>query len=424
MENSLAVAEYSEANLPLLKEQGIAYPHVFLLPPAGDTNTLLQSKDAFRELKRLVYGDFWSSSRRFAFLEIIKQRQDWTFVNNIFGQQLWELLARHEVVVNYHYFDRSILEVFRVLESLSCGCRVITEASDYIDLDPSVMRFVEQIEATSPESFAVQCESLTKPFTALELEELRGVLRETEARFEFALKRMLFALNILGSSAPSDHQMVIDFSKPICISLPETFERREMARDSLPEDFSFFPGLRHKIGWKGCGLSYKFLAQAALNAGVETVTICEDDVLLPNAWGETYTSILRYLDQREEPWDVYVGLIADLNPSARVLRIDEFDGLRFVTLNTMTSTVFNIYHRRLLTDIAKWDPEAGQASSNTIDRFLENKGQITVVTSPDIVFGHREQAVSTLWGFDNNTYEPLISASRARLLKLIDEFNR
>lgn len=423
LENSLAVADYSEANLPLLRQRGIAYPHVFVIPPAGDLSLLDHyGKASGRRKKRIIYGDFWSSSRRMSLLDSIRSRTGWTFLNNNFGDQLWDELSNHQAVVNYHYFDEAILESIRVLESLSCGCRVISEASRHNELDPGVMRFVREIETGSATDFVSEAERMTTPFTEDEIKELRSVLLETEKRFDFALKRMLLALDLVPNSVLDVSGFPKDFSKPICLSLPETFERRHLAKSSLPQDFTFFDGLRHKEGWKGCGLSYQHLAQAAINAEIESVTICEDDVLLPSEFDSAYSTILDYLSHRSDSWDVYAGLIADLNPKARVIQIEEWRGVRFVTLDTMTSTVFNIYNRGVLKEMANWNPDAGPAATNTIDRFLESRSRIRVVTSPDIVFGHRADSESTLWGFGNETYNPMISASRSRLLQLVVDF--
>ena len=42
--------------------------------------------------------------------------------------------------------------------------------------------------------------------------------------------------------------------------------------------FTFFPGLKHKLGWVGCGMSYKFILKKAAEQGLERILVCEDDV--------------------------------------------------------------------------------------------------------------------------------------------------
>ncbi|MBC8674081.1 glycosyltransferase family 25 protein [Aeromonas hydrophila] len=44
----------------------------------------------------------------------------------------------------------------------------------------------------------------------------------------------------------------------------------------------YVPGLRHRLGWVGCGLSYKFLINRAKDLNFQQITICEDDVSLPD----------------------------------------------------------------------------------------------------------------------------------------------
>ena len=43
--------------------------------------------------------------------------------------EMWQLLARAEVVINIHYYFNAPLEQFRICEALSFGCHVVSEHS-------------------------------------------------------------------------------------------------------------------------------------------------------------------------------------------------------------------------------------------------------------------------------------------------------
>ena len=121
-----------------------------------------------------------------------------------------------------------------------------------------------------------------------------------------------------------------------------------------------------------------------------------------------------YLARREGQWDIFSGVIANLHEEARVLNVETYRGLEFVTIDKMTSTVFNIYSRRALEYIAAWNPMFEDAQVNTIDRYLEHAGLRIVLTDPFMV-GHREEMHSTLWGFQNTQYRDMIAESQRQL---------
>lgn len=45
-------------------------------------------------------------------------------VENTLHQQMWDILKRTKVVINIHYYDNSPLELYRLHESISHGCKV------------------------------------------------------------------------------------------------------------------------------------------------------------------------------------------------------------------------------------------------------------------------------------------------------------
>jgi flavin-binding protein dodecin len=161
--------------------------------------------------------------------------------------------------------------------------------------------------------------------------------------------------------------------------------------------------------------------------GKARISVMEDDVLLPPEHLQTRAKILHYLDRREstgKPWDIFVGVIAQLREDTIVSAVERFEGLTFVTINRMTSMVYNIYNQKAMKLIGTWDETNTDAIANTIDRFLESQSELVVLTTLEPLFGHREDAHSTLWGFKNTQYTDMISETRIKLRTLVDEFER
>lgn len=204
----------------------------------------------------------------------------------------------------------------------------------------------------------------------------------------------------------------------VALSLPETTERRQSFNiETRTPDMSVFDGIRRKPGWIGCGMSYKFLCQSALRQGVRQFSILEDDALLSPGHTRTMKVVREFLNAHEGEWDIFSGVIANLHEDTRVLNVKKFNGLEFITINKMTSTVFNIYSEKAMRKIIEWEQSNEDATTNTIDRYLEHANLRILTTDPFIV-GHREELHSTLWGFQNTQYRDMIAESERKLSEL------
>jgi len=226
----------------------------------------------------------------------------------------------------------------------------------------------------------------------------------------------LVSMGLLPSSYVSQMTLPLPKNERVfALSMPETIGRRKLFLDVKPKECIIFDGIRRKPGWVGCGLSYAALAGHAKVNKMTTMTVMEDDVILPNDFESKLDSIKRFLASKAGGWDVFSGVIAALNPDVEVLAVEEFEGQRFVTINKMTSTVFNIYADSAIDMFTKWNPDNLDAEKNTIDRFLENQKIIKVIATIPFLVGHREEVHSTLWGFQNTTYVEMIANSQALL---------
>lgn len=252
------------------------------------------------------------------------------------------------------------------------------------------------------------------PFEEFESDISRG------QRFTFMFDRFLVAQGFLPVSWIKKMELPIPASNAhIGLSLPETIERRKIFKTSIPDGYYIFDGIRRQPGWVGCGLSYLALAHHAIKHGNKLLSVMEDDVVLPTDFSSKIIIVQEFLDARDGQWDVFSGVIAALHPQAKILSVEIYQGVTFVTINRMTSTVFNIYSKKTLHILASWDPEDSDAETNTIDRYLESQDDLRVIVTLPFLVGHREEVDSTLWGGSNRLYSDLIKSSEQALINKV-----
>lgn len=423
LKNSLAVFDYSRRNLSFLESQDCGYPIAYHVPIGGlkmyepDAE---ETCDDEKTIDVLFYGDD-KNPRRQRILKSLSRDFNLHIANDVFGEKLHRLVRSARVVLNIHYYENSLLETTRIYECISLGVPVVSEMA--IDQEEhgaleGAVQFAEtgNVEAIAAALRRALAEENARP-------KLMSAISISQNHSYFMFMRALLALNVIsfpqfvatdiGNNSLGDR---------VALSLPETTKRRALFEESVPPQTVVFDGLRALPGWKGCGLSYKYLAMKALSHGIQRLTICEDDVKL----GEKSIAILevaeRYLNSHGGEWDVFAGLIADLHADTRVLDVQEFEGITFVTLDKMTSMVYNIYSPKALELLKKWDPIGDNVMIHTIDRYLERSPTLRTVTTLPFAVGHREDADSSLWGISNTAYSTMIERSQQLLADKVWEF--
>ncbi len=429
LENSRAVLDYSLANLAYLAQRKIAYPHVFHVP-LGAVADYAQTRgvgpievQAPDQPTVLFYGDV-HSPRRQQYLEALKAVYNIRIIGNQFGAELQAAIAQAQVVVNIHYYEGALLESTRIFECLSLGVRVVSETAtdvgDYPGLDTAV-HFVPVGDVQAMVSAVGSALSELAQGARSDAEVRKAYLKQTQNRFEFMLFRALLAQRLI-SFEQIQRLTAPPIGDAFALSLPETLERRAAYLATPAPGVKVFDGLRGRPGWLGCAMSYKYLCSNAWHQGKEQLLICEDDVELPPDYDRVMQTIENYLEANTGKWDIFVGIIAHLHPDALVFDVQESNGLTFVTVDKMTSMVFNIYSRRAVELIALWDETNEDDQTNTIDRYLERTANLRIVTLLEPVFGHREDLSSSLWGFGNEQYASYIERSRDLLRQKVDAF--
>lgn len=418
LSDALAVMDYSITNLRYLQESGgLSHKYLYYVPisnlPPGTLDTTVPS--AAPEYDVVFYGDA-NTPRRQQFLQAIEQRFSLLRVSEVFGDELYAQLRRARVVVNVHYYEGALLETTRLYECLSLGLPVVSESS--VD--------IAEHDVMQPWVRFTPIDDVTAMVDAIdaELEQQRAgppVAPEDDiADFHFYFTRMLVALGV--AEAGQLDTLALPFEAPLLeqgvgLSLPETWQRRDAFMQDYP-GYPVFPGLRHAKGWRGCALSYRYLACRALDAGLERLDIREDDALLDEAAQVRWEKASGLFDASND-YDILCGLMADLADTANVLDAFTRDGEDYVVIDCMTSMVCNRYGPHAMRLLAEW-PFADESESNTIDRYLERQ-TIRVLVPLPFIATHRPDSCSTLWHFQNTTYDDMIAGCEATLQRLFYE---
>ncbi|MDO4777890.1 MAG: class I SAM-dependent methyltransferase [Cardiobacteriaceae bacterium] len=432
LENSLAVLDYSQINIRKLAEYGIVFPHIYFAPIGGIANYAeAELSDVVDDevCDVLFYGDA-NVSRRRRLLDAIGKHFKLRVISNVFGAKMHRAIAGAKVVVNLHYYEDALLETTRIYECLSLGKSVVSEVSadqnEHGELE-GVVRFVPLNDKQA--LIAALREAIAEQENVEEREEYnkrcQAVVASSQERFAFMLYRLLLAQRIVDYNdftklIPSERQL----APRMALSLPELIVRRNAFAAVRPADVTIFDGLRYSPGWMGAALSYKYLAQCALQQGLPRLEILEDDVEFPPDYDVRRAQVNAWLDAHEGEWDTFVGLMALVHPDTKILRVERVGGQTFVMLDRMISMVGNIYAPSALQRIAQWDETIQDADSNTIDRFLQMQGEMRVVITLPFLLGHREDMDSSLWGFSNVRYAQLIADAQRCLEQMVADFER
>ncbi|MDD3266703.1 MAG: glycosyltransferase family 25 protein [Burkholderiales bacterium] len=193
-------------------------------------------------------------------------------------------------------------------------------------------------------------------------------------------------------------------SNKVCLSLPEYPIRYNYIQNLISTtelnklNFISIIGLRHTIGWIGCGLSYKYLFSKSLQHNYHNITIAEDDIVLEDNFTSNFQFIQEYLSSAKD-WDVFNGytFLDDANNLLPLIKFGN-DNCLYAT-NKFMSTVFNTYNRSLIQRGSEWN-EQFRNKVNAIDGYLRAEVYNVIISYPFIV-GHNEQLDSVLWNNSN-----------------------
>ena len=426
LQNAYAIFDYSLENISFFSKDPALASKLYYLPV--DVCQSMMQEDHHVEKKEydvLFYGAPFVENRQ-RYLRPIGEKYKLRIVSSQFGPELYREMNKAKLLINIHYYENALLETTRIYESLSVSdCLILSERSGDPREEAALEGIVDFVEAGNVEAMMERIEYWLshEEERRAAVERNRTVLRTRSNAAKFYLNRFLLANDRVKFDdfydAVGDH---IRFNtERICLSLPESTERRAAFDADNMYGFEVFPGLKHRMGWIGCGMSYKFMLRKAMEQKMKKILICEDDVYFPPDFQERFDHILEYVDKNND-WNAFSGIMADIG-RVKPLKYVKDGEEEFIYLDKMISMVFNLYNESIFETISSWDNMDRDVKKNTIDRYLEDKNLRVLTTCPFLV-GHKEELRSTIWGQQNTIYTELISSSSIKLQKLVDDFKK
>ena len=426
LRNAYAIFDYSLVNIKYFGNDPAIASKLYYMPIDTCKSMMQQSPDENeKEYDVLFYGAPFIE-RRQEFLKPISEKFDFRMIYDKFGTELYEEMKKAKIVVNVHYYQNALLETTRIYETLSeSNCLVISERSTDPQEEERLESIVDFTEIGDVQgmldriAYWLEHDEERKKKVAQNRQELKS--RANAAKFY--LYRFLLAnecitfdqfYNSVGNFIHFDGNRV-------CLSLPESIVRHEAFKADNQYGFEFFPGLKHRLGWIGCGMSYKFMFRKAMEQQLDQILICEDDVYFPPDFEERFNKVLNYVEKNND-WTVFSGIMADLG-RVKPLKYVEEDGEEYIYLNKMISMVFNLYDKSIFEAISNWDNMNRDVQKNTIDRYLEDQ-EMRILTSCPFLVGHKEDLSSTIWGAQNTIYTELITNSSIKLREIVDKYKK
>lgn len=143
------------------------------------------------------------------------------------------------------------------------------------------------------------------------------------------------------------------------------------------------------------------------------LTIYEDDAIFDAGTDQRLSAIETYIDNSDD-WDIFSGLLTNLNSKVQVTGISTAMGEEFIELDSVIGMVFGIYSRHGLQMLANFELEGDDIAVHTIDRWLERHRPRTLTVIPPLA-GHDESLESTLWPVSNSHVATMINNSIKQL---------
>ncbi len=248
--------------------------------------------------------------------------------------------------------------------------------------------------------------------------------RDWLAESAFHFQRLaIFCGRLAGDAA--DYRPILheraqhDAPVRLCLTLPETPQRLNHFRQHGPRGFAPVHGLKLVPGWRGAAESYRQLARAALDLGLGTLTIAQDD-LSPGPGFDGHLAAAHRLIAGGEA-DFFSGLVSDVTPALKVHRSHKVEGRHLVEYRHNVGLVLMIFGPDALRHLADWR-EGGV--ENTIDRHFSRAAHLRGLTMLPFPANHDPHLKSAVWSFRNARYDTMIRASERRLRRLVRRIER
>jgi GR25 family glycosyltransferase involved in LPS biosynthesis len=418
LKNSIAILDCSPANIKFLKVKGLSLSQIYYLPIDYFCGYKFELDLSGENYDVFLYGDV-NNQRQQKFLRELKNHCRVRAINNSTALHDAEL-GRARLVVNIHDDLNDSLNTVRIRKYLSLHKLVISESAEDMEQHSNLIQLIDfvGIDDVSGMADRVRYWLDNEDLRQERISKNRFLLEKQAMEFDYFFYRFLLATDNIAFDDFWDqvgHKVKLP-NDAICLTLPEYIDRSTEFNKDNHFGFTCFQGLRHTHSWLGCAMSYKLIIMLARQQRLPHLVICEDDVEFPADFAERWGDIQNHLNDKNLTWDIFSGLMADLNKNVNIIEAHVYRSQQFLTIDKLISMVFNVYNQRIFDAISQWDETNRDITTNTIDRYLENYGALRVLTTIPFLVAHKESQESTLWGIKNDEYTPQIIAS-SRLLK-------
>ena len=313
----------------------------------------------------------------------------------IFGDERDKFIKRSKFVLNIHFYDNPVLEIDRCNICINNNALIISE--DIINDDHNKLRYNNFIDF-----FDVIDNDLSNLDTCVEKiknyltdenynKKMKNFFLNKDKLEEDSLFYVHKNLKVLNNKIIDNYNIpeFVDFkidTDIICLKLIETdFDNinrtSKFLNQNINIDYQVFPAIKHEIGWLGCGLSYKTIMYNAKRLNFDRITVFEDDCKFEENFNLYYQIICNFLDKFKN-WDIFNGFIVQFKKEFKIHRVIEYKNLKFLVIDNMVSTVFNIYNKTVFDYISKWKYHrtiSFENVNNHIDRYI-GKNKFRIIT--------------------------------------------
>lgn len=135
---AMAVWDYSEMNCHKYYHLNA---NISVVPPGIWTGNSKPEKNGC-----VFYGRIAPNGYREKILNRVKRAVYFNAITDRFGPQMATVLFVTKVVLNVHYYENAPLEVFRINEALSHGCKVVSQPGAGMERYAGIVRFGNTID--------------------------------------------------------------------------------------------------------------------------------------------------------------------------------------------------------------------------------------------------------------------------------------
>ena len=313
---------------------------------------------------------------------------------DIYGDDKYELIKKSKIILNLHYYDDCALETCRINEILQYNKVIISEKSAESDwysqsLYEDIVDFVDIIlpDLSNIDILEKKIEYYLYNYNYVnKIKQIRDNKIILHNKSKFNLYKNLYNI-IKFDNYVFGYDLTHDTI--YCLHLIETPDRinefkkiNKMNNKLTKIKLEIFPAFKYNPGWKGCALSYINLIYNAKRCNLKDITICEDDCRFPSDFTEKYNIIKDFLSKIQ--WDIFVGVIADLPEDVIITNIYQYKNIKFIEINKMHSTVFNIYNNSVYDTIINWKKNTNDSndSNDQIDQYIKRQNFKIITTYP------------------------------------------